>query len=34
LSIKKVIELEIEGIRGADPNKESLVVNSTFGVVP
>jgi len=34
LSVKNVIELEIEGIRGADPNKESRVVNSTFGVVP
>jgi hypothetical protein len=31
LSIKNLIELEIEGIKGADPNKESRVVNPAFG---
>jgi hypothetical protein len=34
LFIKNSVELDIEGIKGADPTKESLVVNSAFGVVP
>jgi len=34
LNIKDSVELEIEGLTGADPNKESCVVNPSFSVVP
>jgi hypothetical protein len=34
LRIKDLLQLQIEGIAGADPNQESLVVNSAFGLVP
>ena len=34
LRIKDLLQLQIEGIAGADPNQESLVVNPAFGVVP
>lgn len=34
LRIKDLLQLEIEGVIGADPNKEALVVNPTFSIVP
>jgi hypothetical protein len=34
LHIKNSLELEIEGVSGADPNKESYVVNPAFAAVP
>jgi hypothetical protein len=34
LYIKDSVELEIEGLIGADPNRESRVVNPSFSVVP
>ena len=34
LRIHDLLQLEIEGIVGADPNKEALVVNPTFSIVP
>ena len=34
LSIKDLLQLQIEGTAGADANQESLVVNPAFGPVP
>jgi hypothetical protein len=34
LRIKDLLQLEIEGFVGADPNKETLVVNPALSVVP
>ena len=34
LHIKDLLQLQIEGIAGADPNQESLVVNPAFSAVP
>ena len=34
LNIKNSVELEIEGVKGIDPNKESCIVNPAFSVVP
>ena len=34
LSIKDLLQLQIEGTAGADANQESLVVNPAFGLVP
>ena len=34
LYIKNSVELEIEGIKGTDPNKESYIVNPAFTAVP
>ena len=34
LYIKNSVELEIEGINGIDPNKESCIVNPAFTAVP
>jgi hypothetical protein len=34
LRIKDLIQLQIEGIAGADPNQESLIVNPAFSAVP
>jgi hypothetical protein len=34
LRIKDSLQLEIEGLAGTDPNKEALVVNPAFYVVP
>jgi hypothetical protein len=34
LHIKNSLELEIEGVRGADPNIETSVVNPAFAAVP
>jgi hypothetical protein len=34
LRIKNLLELEIEGVSGADPNKESFEVNPAFTAVP
>jgi hypothetical protein len=34
LRIKDLLQLQIEGIAGADPNQESLVVDSAFCLVP
>ena len=30
LNIKNSVELEIEGVKGIDPNKESCIVNPAF----
>jgi hypothetical protein len=34
LNIKNSVELEIEGVKGIDPNKESCIVNPAFSAVP
>ncbi|MFZ0556967.1 MAG: DUF1326 domain-containing protein [Nitrososphaeraceae archaeon] len=34
LNIKNSVELEIEGVKGIDPNKESYIVNPAFSAVP
>jgi hypothetical protein len=34
LRIKDLLQLQIEGTAGGDPNQESLVVNPAFGLVP
>jgi hypothetical protein len=34
LRIKDLLQLQIEGIAGADPNQESLIVNPAFSAVP
>jgi hypothetical protein len=34
LNIKNSLELEIEGVKGIDPNKESRIVNPAFSAVP
>jgi hypothetical protein len=34
LHIKDSLQLEIEGVAGTDPNKEALVVNPAFYLVP
>ena len=34
LHIKDLLQLQIEGIAGADPNQESLIVNPAFSAVP
>ena len=34
LRIKDLLQLQIEGIAGADPNQESLIVNPPFSAVP
>ena len=34
LNIKNLVELEIEGVKGIDPNKESCIVNPAFSAVP
>ncbi len=34
LHIKDLLQLEIEGVVGADPNQESLIVNPAFSAVP
>ena len=34
LHIKHLLQLEIAGVVGADPNQESLVVNPSFSAVP
>jgi hypothetical protein len=34
LRIKDLLQLQIEGIEGADPNQESLIVNPPFSAVP
>ena len=34
LRVKDLLQLQIEGIAGADPNHESLIVNPAFSAVP